>query len=278
MKESTDRSLRFQIYSLIESLKEKLRLIRHRVVRHQLQTRGELFKVSPHRALVFAPHADDETLGCGGFIALKHGLGAAIEVVILTDGSNCFGSLPSATANRLIERREKEAERAMNTLGIPKTQLHFLKQPDGQLASLAQRDQTHLTQLIELLERYRPQEILVPHRLDATADHEITFDLVQSALKATSLRPLVLQYSIWRLWNGPLLDFRVPSSLDRDKIYRLEISQVLEDKRKAFACYESQHSGMSEINAKVPLPPGFQKAFELKYEVFFGLDDPDRLN
>ncbi len=37
-------------------------------------------------ALVFSPHFDDETLGCGGTILRKRSLGAAVGIVFLTDG------------------------------------------------------------------------------------------------------------------------------------------------------------------------------------------------
>ena len=274
MKEIIHSSLTLQNYASIAGFKESLRVIRHRILRNKLQEQGALFKPSQNRALVFAPHADDETLGCGGFIALKHNLGAQVEVVILTDGSACFGPLPSAAANALAERREGEAERAMDILGIPKTQIHFLKQPDGRLSSVMGSDRNNLlAQIIELLERYRPQEVLVPHQLDNTPDHEVTFDLVYSALKSTSLRPLVLQYPIWRFWSGPLLDVRVLFIPDLERICRLEISQVLEKKRKAFACYESQYSTVTEFSSKSSLPARFRKAFELKYEIFFTLGD-----
>src|SRR5207248_577693 len=38
-------------------------------------------------AIVFAPHQDDEVLGCGGTIVRKLRAGADVTVVFLTDGS-----------------------------------------------------------------------------------------------------------------------------------------------------------------------------------------------
>src|SRR5947209_4351316 len=38
-------------------------------------------------ALVFAPHPDDETLGCGGAIVRKKRAGAVVKIVVMTDGS-----------------------------------------------------------------------------------------------------------------------------------------------------------------------------------------------
>lgn len=278
MKKNIHRPSTLPYRIAIADIKEGLRVIRHRILRNQLQKRGEPFRLMPGRALVFAPHPDDETLGCGGFIALKCSIRAHVEVVIFTDGSACLGPLPPAAAHALTDRREREAVRAMDILGVPKAQIHFLKQPDSRLSSLtASERNTLLEQLIELLERLRPQEILVPHQLDNTPDHEITFALVHAALKASSLKPVVLQYPIWRFWGGPLLDIRVPCTPELLGLCRLEISQVLEKKRRAFACYESQYSADAEFSFKGVLPARFQEAFELKYEVFFILDETPQM-
>ena len=37
--------------------------------------------------LVLAPHADDESLGCGGAIVLHHRQGDRVKVVFATDGA-----------------------------------------------------------------------------------------------------------------------------------------------------------------------------------------------
>lgn len=40
--------------------------------------------------LIVAPHADDETLGCGGLLAKRTQGGFEATVVVLTDGCNLF--------------------------------------------------------------------------------------------------------------------------------------------------------------------------------------------
>ena len=47
------------------------------------------FTLSPQdRVLVFAPHPDDEALGCGGLIQQAVELGAEVRVIFQTDGDN----------------------------------------------------------------------------------------------------------------------------------------------------------------------------------------------
>jgi len=59
-------------------------------------------------ALIVAPHQDDETLGCGGTIALKRRAGAEVCIVFLTDGSR---SHPAMEREKLARIREDAAGR-----------------------------------------------------------------------------------------------------------------------------------------------------------------------
>lgn len=65
-----------------------------------------------HRALVFAPHPDDETLGCGGLLAAFHSLQIPVQAVLVTSGDfGEHGKLGSAV-------REEETRAAARILGI----------------------------------------------------------------------------------------------------------------------------------------------------------------
>jgi LmbE family N-acetylglucosaminyl deacetylase len=46
-------------------------------------------------ALIFSPHFDDETLGCGGMIIKKKQIGAKVKIVFMTDGSKSHNHLIS---------------------------------------------------------------------------------------------------------------------------------------------------------------------------------------
>lgn len=67
-------------------------------------------------ALVFSPHFDDETLGCGGTIIKKKKAGADVKIVFMTDGSKSHKDL--IPQDKLMEIRKSEAFAASQSLGL----------------------------------------------------------------------------------------------------------------------------------------------------------------
>ena len=61
------------------------------------------------RVLVFAPHPDDEIIGCGGAMALLRGGGAEVTVVIVTDGARGGSDRENLPARRAAESRQAAA-------------------------------------------------------------------------------------------------------------------------------------------------------------------------
>ena len=67
-------------------------------------------------AVVFSPHFDDETLGCGGTILKKKRAGADVKIVFMTDGSKSHRHLISE--NELKAIRASEGLAASSSLGL----------------------------------------------------------------------------------------------------------------------------------------------------------------
>ena len=66
-------------------------------------------------AIVFSPHQDDETLGCGGTIARKKEAGAEVKVVFMTDGSLSHHRF--IAQDELIELRQ-QSNKGCTEIGI----------------------------------------------------------------------------------------------------------------------------------------------------------------
>jgi LmbE family N-acetylglucosaminyl deacetylase len=78
------------------------------------------------KILVFAPHPDDDIIGCGGSMAKHISQGNRVQVVYLTSGE--AGSHKYSKAE-LAVIREGEARQATASLGIK--DVNFLGMPDG---------------------------------------------------------------------------------------------------------------------------------------------------
>ncbi len=209
-------------------------------------------------AMVFSPHQDDETLGCGGMIALKREQGIRVAVTFLTDGRGNSGIKPRSQ-QETIQIRKQEAVTALKILGVNTTDIHFLEQPDGTLQSLLKEERKQLVdKLAELIITYQPQEVYVPHRKDCHRDHEATYELVKAAMVQARVKVDLLQYPIWLMWRAPL--FIILKLADISPAYRLSIQGVQDKKYRAISSYKSQIES---------LPPNFVKQFLEANEVFF---------
>ncbi|GAB1544288.1 hypothetical protein NUACC21_69640 [Scytonema sp. NUACC21] len=209
-------------------------------------------------ALVFSPHQDDETFGCGGMIAMKREHGIPVAVAFLTDGRGSHGT-DSPIKDELVQIRKQEALKALGILGVEASKIHFLDKADGTLQGLesGQRAQT-IEQLAELIKIYNPEEVYVPHRKDCHTDHEATYELVKAAITKVGAKIDILQYPIWVFWRAPL--FIMLKLQDIAAAYCLSIASVQDKKSQAIASYCSQLE---------TLPRGFVKRFLSSYEIFF---------
>ncbi|SRR5579883_46045 len=219
---------------------------------------SESLTFSQRSAMVFSPHQDDETFGCGGMIALKREHGIPVAVAFLTDGQGSGGS-DQKMREKIIETRKQEALKALETLGVEASKIHFLEKPDGTLQDLQkeQRQQT-IEQIAALISLYKPEEVYVPHRKDCHKDHEATYVLVKEAIAQTGNKIELLQYPIWLFWRAPL--FIMLKLEDIASAYKFSIKPVQSKKKEAIASYCSQLES---------LPHGFVNRFLSSYEIFF---------
>lgn len=117
------------------------------------------------RALVIAPHPDDEILGCGGTIARLIALGREVHVAIVTSGA-----APRFNADH-VATVEAEARAAHAFLGVKQT--HFLGFPAAELDRVAHADMNGAMQ--KLVAEVQPDAMFLPFFGDIHVDHQLVF-------------------------------------------------------------------------------------------------------
>ncbi len=161
------------------------------------------------RAIVFAPHQDDEVLGCGGTIIKKVEQGAHIDIVFMTNGRRSHAG--HMEVEELIAMRREEALNAAKILGVGEECVTILDLPDGKLGD---HRGDAVTSVRALLDRIRPEEVFVPSRYDGPDDHLATYQFVIEALASWGQSLKVIEYAVWfwHYWPWVNADKRIVSS------------------------------------------------------------------
>jgi LmbE family N-acetylglucosaminyl deacetylase len=120
------------------------------------------------KIMVFAPHPDDEVIGCGGSIAAHVRAGDEVAIAYLTSGE--AGGL-NITPDELRDIREGEALQGAEILGVK--DLIFLRSPDGYLDFSPER----IRKLVSLVREMKPDVVYVPHAQEGPRDHRVTYEL-----------------------------------------------------------------------------------------------------
>lgn len=210
--------------------------------------------------IVFAPHEDDATFGCGGTILSKRKAGINVYVVCMTDGRNshmfCFGKKSDPSPGELALQRENEEKKAMHELNVPEGNLIFLGFEDLVLFRHKRQASSLVDQLIQQL---KPSEIYTPYIGDKHPDHIATHMIVRDCLKKSAIKPKVYQYFIWA----------APGSKTGVNTITVDISKELEAKKTAILQYESQITSNYYPNQNRPvLTKEFISRFDRPEEVF----------
>nr|WP_026100549.1 PIG-L family deacetylase [Fortiea contorta] len=220
--------------------------------------KNQILKFTQKSAMVFSPHQDDETFGCGGMIALKREYGVPVIVTFLTNGQGAANAEPNYQ-HKIIQTRKQEALTALQILGVEPSAIHFLEKPDGTLPDLTlEEKQQTIAQITALLVQHQPEEVYVPHHQDCHRDHEATYELVKQAIIQAKISVDLIEYPVWLFWRAPLLLMLKLSDIAATACF--SIVSVQDKKIRAISSYHSQI---------VNLPRGFIQGFLGSEEIFF---------
>ncbi len=183
--------------------------------------------------LVFAPHFDDESIGCGGAIALHARAGDRVTVAFVTRG-NCGSMLPGHEMDGQTSERVRKAEAAQAGERLGVAQIVHMDVDEGFMGWEPETAKA----FVRLMRRHRPQVVYAPHPDDNHTDHQATARYVAQAVPRAG----------WQVF--PNLG-REPHAVDEVRYYEvwtplgrpnfyLDITTVVEVKRAAIDCYPSQ--------------------------------------
>ncbi|MCS7184407.1 MAG: PIG-L family deacetylase [bacterium] len=160
------------------------------------------YEINAKKMLVIAPHPDDESIGCGGSIAMAIKKGIYIRVLFVT----------------MDEERKLEHKDAMRNLGVfDYTSINL---------DIKNINQKILEEcLIYNIKDVKPDIIMSPNPIDTHLDHRIVAKVLKNALAKVDINLILYLYSIWLP--------SIPNVL-------LDISQFFELKKNAILCYKSQ--------------------------------------
>jgi N-acetylglucosamine malate deacetylase 1 len=247
-------------------MKERLRLLLAAVVRAWLRRRGRPFESAAAPVVVVAPHADDETLGCGALLAARSARGWPTAVVFVTDSAAEGWSEGGARADRAASRR-RAALAALRELGMDADGARFLDGPDGALDRLEERERERLVAgLAEAFAAAGATEVFTPWRGDGSSEHAAATALVEAACRRLSPAPRIREYPVWAWWNALRLR---PFIADPRRVHVFDASPWRARKRAALACHASQRPARP---ADAGLPPVLAALVDAPVELF--LDPP----
>lgn len=238
------------------------------------------------RAVVIAPHPDDEVLALGGLMQLLARRGCELAIVAVTDGEASHPRALQLTQSQLAELRAREREVALGRLGLgaanrehaetlralgrihdlpglfrgsphletAHVRVTRLRCPDGGVTR-----ETRLADWLEPLLAHATH-CFAPWEFDGHPDHDATGRA--AAIACARTETALVRYPVWA-WHWAL-----PDDLPWAEARRIPLDEAaLAAKLDAIAAYHSQIAPLA--GAPVVLPPDVLARFRRPFEVVF---------
>lgn len=174
------------------------------------------------RVLVFAPHPDDEILGCGGVMAKHIAEGDEVAVCIVT----------SSKVEAAKKKNTEYALRVHQSMGVARTE--FFGFPTVELSHVNSREFTG--KFNALVQEWKPEVVYIPFYGDMHTDHYMVASAAMVALRPLSAPFVRKIYAYETLsetgWNFPSEDKAFIPAVFTD------ISDYIENKLGAMGMYD----------------------------------------
>lgn len=221
---------------LLKNLAKSLRYCFRRFQYERIPSPRAIFTT---KALVIAPHPDDETFGVGGLIALKKEKEVPVKVIFFTSGEASHISCCNISKEEVAGVRRKQALEAIGCLGLNSGEILWQDLQDGNIPCEGENGfEDSVRNLGEIFENEKPAEIYCPHPNDGWPDHEATSRIVMQAIKRSGSNARIIYYLVWSWYNARSLGRKF---FNWNKAWKLNIEPVFEKKISAIHCYLGGH-------------------------------------
>ncbi|MDK2597581.1 PIG-L deacetylase family protein [Pseudoalteromonas obscura] len=179
--------------------------------------------------LVVAPHADDETLGCGGTILKLISQGYKVHWLLVTCMTKevGFSQEQIQTRSKVIKDvSEKYGFESTLELNLPAAMLETL--PKGEV----------IGPICKVVNEIKPEIVFTVYRNDAHSDHEIVFDAVMSATKSFRY-PFVKKVLAYETMSETDFGMKPEDGGFKPTVY-VDIANQLNDKLDILEMFESE--------------------------------------
>ena len=182
------------------------------------------------KILILSPHADDEILGCGGFISKFSKKNYHINVLILTNANKGAPEIYSSKDINLIRNESINANNFIETKKLLFENLPALNLANYPIYKIANIISKHIMNI-------NPEIILIPSANDIHDDHKIVFKAAKISIRPNKKSNLkkILSYEVLSEteWNENEKSFNPNYFVSLDKY-------DINKKVKAFLKYKSQ--------------------------------------
>jgi LmbE family N-acetylglucosaminyl deacetylase len=180
------------------------------------------------KALVVAPHPDDEVLGCGGVIARHAAQGDEVHVLVMTRG------VPEIFSSEQVERTRAELRHAHQILGV--SGITLLDFPAPRLDTIPGHELADA--IAGVIKTVQPELMYLPHRGDLHVDHQVVYAaglVAARPVNGCSVKRLLCYETMSETeWAAPHGDAAFTPTVFVD------ITDFLEAKVQALLCMTSQ--------------------------------------
>lgn len=217
-------------------------------------------------AMILAPHPDDESLGCGGLIAMLTQQSKQVYIVFITDGSMSHPNSKKYPAHKLAATRKNEAIAALKKLNVSSEAIFFMNKKDRALpfkGEVGFEENTNALQ--QIIHSCKPDLILVPYERDPHPDHRATYQMLMHIRRQHLTTFSILEYLVWLYNLGEEKDLPEQNA---EWLYA-DITHQLKQKQEAIAQHVSQTTRLIDDDPEgFMLTPDVLQHFNIDKEYF----------